>query len=66
MGLQWECGGHENTVKTRKNDESNFHLKGGSGLGPTKLTQAIPAEGSHREGSLRQLGGTLTGFIVGK
>jgi len=30
----------------------NFHLKGGSRQGPTKQSRAIPAEGSHREGSL--------------
>jgi len=44
MGLQWESGGHENTVKTHKNDELNFHLKRGSGLGPTELSRAFPAE----------------------
>jgi len=54
MGMHLGSGGHENTVKTHKNDESNFHLKGGSGLGPTKQSGAFPAEGSHREGSLRQ------------
>jgi len=53
MGMHLGSGGHENTVKTHKNDESNFHLKGGSGLGPTKQSGAFPAEGSHREGSLR-------------
>jgi len=53
----WVSGDHENTVKTRKNDESNFHLKGGSGLGPTKQSRAFPAEGCpNREGRLRQEG----------
>jgi len=55
MGMHSGRGGHENTVKTHKNGESNFHLKGGSGLGPTKQSRAFPAEGSHREGSLQQL-----------
>jgi len=30
----------------------NFHLKEWPRQGPTKLTQALSAEGSHREGSL--------------
>jgi len=44
-------GDHENTLKTRKNGESNFHLKRGSRPGPTKQSGAFPAERGHR-GSL--------------
>jgi len=51
MGWHLGSGGHENTVKTRKNGESNFHLKEWSRQGPTKQSRAFPAEGSHR-GSL--------------
>jgi len=54
--LQWGSGDHESTVKTHKNGESNFHLKGGSGLGPTKQSGAIPAERGHREACLQQIG----------
>jgi len=36
MGWHLGSGGHESTVKTHKNGESNFHLKGGSRQGPTK------------------------------
>jgi len=36
MGWHLGSGGHENTVKTHKNGESNFHLKEGSRQGPTK------------------------------
>jgi len=54
MGWHLGSGGQENTVKTRKNDESNFHLKGGSRQGPTKQSWALSAEGCHREGSLAQ------------
>jgi len=46
-------GGDENTVKTHKIGESNFHLKGGSGLGPTKQSGAIPAERGHRGSCLQ-------------
>jgi len=53
MGMHLGSGGHENTVKTHKNGELNFHLKGGSRQGPTKQSRAFPAEGSHREASLR-------------
>jgi len=48
MGLHLGSGVDENTVKTHKIGESNFHLKGGSGLGPTKQSGAFPAEGGHR------------------
>jgi len=58
MGLPWVGGGQENTIKTHKIGLVNFHLKGGSGLGPTKLSIALSAEGSHREGRLEQ-GGCL-------
>jgi len=44
-------GDHENSVKTHKNGESNFHLKRGSRPGPTKQSRAFPAERDHR-GSL--------------
>jgi len=36
-------GGEENTVKTHKNGELNFHLKRGSRQGPTKHSLAISA-----------------------
>jgi len=55
MGLHSGSGDHENTVKTRKNGGMNFHLKEWPRPGPTKLTQAIPAEGSHRGSRLEQL-----------
>jgi len=42
---------HENTVKTHEFSGVYFHLKGSPRQGPTKLTQALSAEGSHR-GSL--------------
>jgi len=48
MDLRWECGGHENTVKTHEIGGVNFHLKGGSKLGPTKLSLALRAEWGHR------------------
>jgi len=48
MGLQWECGGHENTMKPREIGGVYFNLKGRSGPGPTKLSLALVAEGSHR------------------
>jgi len=35
-------------VKTREIGVMNFNLKGGSRLGPTKLSIALCAEGSHR------------------
>jgi len=54
MGMHSGSGGQENTVKTHKNGELNFHLKGGSRPGPTKQSGAFPAEGSHREASLAQ------------
>jgi len=41
-------GGHENTVKTREIGGMNFNLKGRSRPGPTKLSLALSAEGSHR------------------
>jgi len=47
-------GDHENSVKTHKNGESNFHLKRGSIPGPTKQSRAFPAERDHREGRLAQ------------
>ena len=56
MGMHSGSGGHENTVKTHKNGELNFHLKGGSRQGPTKHSWAIPAEGSHRGSRLAQGG----------
>jgi len=54
MGLPLVGGGQENIVKTHKNGLVNFHLKGGSRQGPTKVSQALPAEGCHREGRLAQ------------
>jgi len=48
MGWQWECGGHENSVKTRSIGGVNFNLKGGSRPGPTKLSITLSAEGSHK------------------
>jgi len=55
MGWHLGSGGHESTVKTHKNGESNFHLKGGSRPGPTKQSGAFPAERGHRAGSLRHI-----------
>jgi len=54
MGWHSGSGDKKNTVKTRKNGGVYFHLKEWPRQGPTKLTQAIPAEGSHREAGLRQ------------
>jgi len=39
--------GHENTVKTHEIGVMNFNLKEWSRLGPTKLSIALGAEGSH-------------------
>jgi len=50
MGWQWECVGHENTVKTREIGGMNFHLKERSRLGPTKLSIVLCAEWGHRGG----------------
>jgi len=54
MGWHSGSGDHENTVKTHKNGESNFHLKEWLRPGPTKQSGAIPAEGSHRGRRLAQ------------
>jgi len=48
MGMHSGRGDHENTIKTRKNGESNFHLKRCPKLGPTKQSGAFPAERGHR------------------
>jgi len=59
MGLQWECGGHENPMKPCEIGGMYFNLKGRSWLslwprlkepwpGPTKLSLALGTEGSHR------------------
>jgi len=45
-----ESGGHENTMKPHEIGGMNFNLKGGSRPGPTKLSIALGAEGSHRGG----------------
>jgi len=56
MGMHSGSGDHESIVKKCKKDELNFHLKGGSGLGPTtKQSGAFPAEGSHRGRRLAHL-----------
>jgi len=54
MGWHLGSGDHESTVKTHKNGEWNFHLKGGSRQGPTKQSGAIPAERGHRGRRLAQ------------
>jgi len=51
-GSVGKSGGHENTVKTHEIGGMNFHLKGGSGPGPTKLSIALGAEGCHRAACL--------------
>jgi len=45
----------KNTVKTRKIDGLNFHLKRRSKSGTTELSRAFPAERGHRVGSLAHL-----------
>jgi len=48
MGLRWASGGHENPRKTHEFSGVYFNLKGRSWTGPTKLSIALSAEGSHR------------------
>jgi len=48
MGLRWASGGHENPMKHHEIGGVYFNLKGGSRLGPTKLSTALGTEGSHR------------------
>jgi len=45
---------HEYTVKTHEFSGVYFHLKEWPRQGPTKLSIALSAEGSHRAGSLAQ------------
>jgi len=54
MGMHSGSGDHESIVKNRKNGGMNFHLKEWPRQGPTKLTQALSAEGSHRDRRLAQ------------
>jgi len=56
LGESW---GHENTVKTHEIGGLYFHLKRGSKLGPTKLSQALPAERGHRGSCLQQSRSTV-------
>jgi len=48
MGLRWECGGHENNMKTHEIGGVNFNLKEWSKSGPTKLSIALGPEGCDR------------------